>query len=129
MMSVLSKFNIVATGPEDAQPMLFAHGFGCDQHMWRLVAPAFADEYRVILFDYIGAGGSDSSAYDSRRYDSLQGYADDVVEIGPGGGDGGGRLVFQGPPADLWRAGTASGIGFSAGARRQRAQRHLGAFG
>jgi sigma-B regulation protein RsbQ len=81
MVSVLSKFNIVASGPEDAQPMLFAHGFGCDQHMWRLVAPAFADEYRVILFDYIGAGGSDSSAYDSRRYDSLQGYADDVVEI------------------------------------------------
>ncbi|WP_432890725.1 ATP-binding cassette domain-containing protein [Kribbella sp. CA-245084] len=49
--------------------------------------------------------------------------ADDVVEIGPGGGDGGGRLVFQGPPAELWRAGTASGIGFSGGTRRQRAQR------
>ncbi|MFD3399782.1 hypothetical protein ACFWUU_03845 [Kribbella sp. NPDC058693] len=51
--------------------------------------------------------------------------ADEVVEIGPGGGDGGGRLVFQGPPADLWRAGTASGIGFSAGVRRPRAQRPL----
>ena len=81
MVSVLAKYNIVASGPEDAQPMLFAHGFGCDQNMWRFVAPAFADEYRVILFDYVGAGGSDSSAYDAGRYGSLQGYADDVVEI------------------------------------------------
>jgi sigma-B regulation protein RsbQ len=80
-VDVLSKFNVVALGPEDAQPMLFAHGFGCDQHMWRLVAPAFADEYRVILFDYIGAGGSDPTAYDPKRYDSLDGYADDVVQI------------------------------------------------
>jgi sigma-B regulation protein RsbQ len=80
-VSVLTKFNIVTSGPEDAQPMLFAHGFGCDQNMWRLVAPAFADRYRVILFDYIGAGGSDRAAYDPQRYDSLDGYADDVLEI------------------------------------------------
>ncbi|MFI6832602.1 hypothetical protein ACIBG5_36205 [Kribbella sp. NPDC050241] len=53
--------------------------------------------------------------------------ADDVVEIGPGGGDAGGRLVFQGPPADLWKAGTASGTGFSAGARRQRPRRPVAA--
>ena len=80
-VSVLSKFNITLSGPEDAQPMLFAHGFGCDQHMWRFVAPAFADEFRVVLFDYVGAGGSDLSAYDSQRYDSLDGYAADVLEI------------------------------------------------
>jgi sigma-B regulation protein RsbQ len=80
-VSVQSKFNIVTSGPEDAQPMLFAHGFGCDQNMWRLVAPAFADRFRVILFDYIGSGGSDETAYDSKRYASLDGYADDVVEI------------------------------------------------
>jgi sigma-B regulation protein RsbQ len=80
-VSALSKFNITVSGPEDAQPLLFAHGFGCDQHMWRFVAPAFADEYRVILFDYIGAGGSDLSAYDAQRYDSLDGYAADVLEI------------------------------------------------
>lgn len=61
--------------------MLFAHGFGCDQNMWRFVAPAFADEFRVVLFDHIGAGGSDLSSYDADRYASLQGYADDVLAI------------------------------------------------
>ncbi len=61
--------------------MLFAHGFGCDQNMWRLVAPAFEDRYRVVLFDHVGAGKSDLSAYDRRRHSSLEGYADDVLEI------------------------------------------------
>ena len=61
--------------------MLFAHGFGCDQNMWRLVAPAFEDDYRIVLFDHVGAGGSDLAAYDRERYDSLDGYADDVLEI------------------------------------------------
>lgn len=60
--------------------MLFAHGFGCDQNMWRFVARAF-DDYQTVLFDYVGAGGSDLSAYDSERYDSLEGYALDVLEI------------------------------------------------
>ncbi len=61
--------------------MLFAHGYGCDQNMWRLVAPRFADRYRVVLFDHIGAGGSDLNAYDPARYQSLDGYASDVVEL------------------------------------------------
>ena len=61
--------------------MVFAHGYGCDQNMWRLVAPAFADRYRVVLFDHIGAGGSDLSAYDPERYGSLGAYATDVVEL------------------------------------------------
>ena len=61
--------------------MLFAHGFGCDQHMWRFVAPRFADRFRVVLFDHVGAGGSDLTAYDIERYSTLDGYADDVVEI------------------------------------------------
>lgn len=61
--------------------MIFAHGFGCDQHMWRYVAPAFEDRYRVILFDYVGAGGSDLSAYDPAKYSNLGGYADDVLEL------------------------------------------------
>ncbi|MCC2672504.1 MAG: Hydrolase [Armatimonadetes bacterium] len=60
--------------------MLFAHGFGCDQHMWRLVAPAF-DDYRTILFDHVGAGQSDLSAYHRAKYSRLDGYAADVVEI------------------------------------------------
>jgi sigma-B regulation protein RsbQ len=61
--------------------MIFAHGFGCDQHMWRLVAPAFAGDFRVVTFDYVGAGASDVSAYDADRYATLDGYADDVIEI------------------------------------------------
>ena len=61
--------------------MIFAHGFGCDQHMWRLVAPAFEEDHCVVLFDHVGAGGSDLSAYDEERYGTLEGYADDVLEI------------------------------------------------
>jgi sigma-B regulation protein RsbQ len=61
--------------------MLFAHGFGCDQTMWRYVAPAFEADHRVILFDHIGAGESDSSAYNRTKYSSLAGYADDVLAI------------------------------------------------
>ena len=61
--------------------MLFAHGFGCDQHMWRFVAPAFEDDYKVVLFDHVGAGHSDLAAYDRTKYSSLQGYANDLLEI------------------------------------------------
>jgi sigma-B regulation protein RsbQ len=61
--------------------MLFAHGFGCDQSMWRYLAPSFKDRFRVITFDSVGSGGSDLTAYDRRKYGSLHGYADDVLEI------------------------------------------------
>jgi sigma-B regulation protein RsbQ len=73
--------NVRVTGNPAGRPMLFAHGFGCSQEMWRFVAPAFEADYQVILFDHVGAGGSDLSAYDRGKYDSLHGYADDVVEI------------------------------------------------
>ena len=61
--------------------MLFAHGFGCDQNMWRFVTPAFEDDYRIILFDYVGSGKSDLQAYSAERYSSLDGYAQDVLDI------------------------------------------------
>ncbi|MDX6204363.1 MAG: sigma-B regulation protein RsbQ [Frankiales bacterium] len=80
-MPVLSQLNVTVTGPADGQPMVFAHGFGCDQRMWRHVAPTFADRYRVITFDNMGAGGSDPLGYDPVRYSSLDGYADDVVAL------------------------------------------------
>lgn len=80
-MDVLARHNINVTGRTDAQPMLFAHGFGCDQNMWRDVAPNFSDDFRVILLDHVGAGGSDLAAYDAEKYASLDGYAADVVEI------------------------------------------------
>jgi sigma-B regulation protein RsbQ len=62
--------------------MMFAHGFGCDQNMWRFVEPAFANEFRTVLFDHVGAGGSDLKAYDKEKYSTLAGYADDIIEIG-----------------------------------------------
>lgn len=61
--------------------MLFAHGFGCDQNMWRFITPAFENDYKIILFDYVGAGKSDVTAYNPERYASLQGYAQDVLDI------------------------------------------------
>lgn len=61
--------------------MVFAHGFGCDQNMWRHVAPAFESDFRTVLFDFVGAGGSDLNAYDPSRYAQLSGYAADVIEI------------------------------------------------
>ncbi len=61
--------------------MLFAHGFGCDQNLWRFVTPMFESNFRVIVFDYVGAGSSEIAAYDSQRYSSLKGYADDVIDI------------------------------------------------
>ncbi len=80
-VDVVNRYNVKITGPPNGQPMLFAHGFGCDQNMWRYVAPRFEDDFRVVLFDHVGAGGSDVSAYDPERYTSLQAYADDVLAI------------------------------------------------
>lgn len=73
--------NVVWHGKPDGPAMVFAHGFGCDQNMWRYVWPAFAENYRVVLFDHVGAGGSDARSYDPARYSSLEGYADDVLDI------------------------------------------------
>ena len=79
-MSVIQRNNVTVTG-SGTQPMLFAHGYGCDQQMWRLIAPAFAETHKLVLFDHVGAGRSDLTAYDRVKYGSLQGYADDVLAI------------------------------------------------
>ena len=78
---VLKRNNVNVSG-QGSRAMMFAHGFGCDQHMWTRVAKAFEADFRVILFDHVGAGRSDLSAYDPAKYSTLHGYADDVVEIG-----------------------------------------------
>ena len=80
-MSAVVRNNVQTTGTGPTA-MVFAHGFGCDQNMWRYVAPAFENQFRVVLFDHVGAGGSDLKAYDPQKYSTLAGYADDVVEIG-----------------------------------------------
>lgn len=78
--SVLARNNVQVFG-QGTQPMLFAHGFGCDQHMWRYITPAFEKEYKIVLFDYVGCGKSDIKAYNAERYSSLQGYTQDLLEI------------------------------------------------
>jgi sigma-B regulation protein RsbQ len=80
-MSIRARNNVSVTGNPDGPAIVFAHGFGCDQNMWRFVAPAFEDTHQVVLFDHVGAGGSDLSAFDPARYGSLRGYAEDIVEI------------------------------------------------
>jgi sigma-B regulation protein RsbQ len=77
---VLVRNHVTQSGDPQGRPMLFGHGFGCGQQMWRFVAPAFAD-HRVVLFDYVGSGRSDLSAYDPGRYGDLAGYAQDVLDI------------------------------------------------
>ncbi|MDT7572339.1 MAG: sigma-B regulation protein RsbQ [Actinomycetota bacterium] len=76
-----TRLNINVSGKPDGQPMVFAHGFGCDQNMWRYVAPRFEDDFKVVLFDHAGAGKSDRSTYDITRHASLTGYAQDVLEL------------------------------------------------
>ena len=76
-----SVHNVHLSGRAGAQPIVFAHGFGCDQNMWRFVAPRFEDDFQVVLFDHIGAGKSDNSAYDVQRHASLTGYAEDVLGL------------------------------------------------
>ncbi len=77
---IVSRNNVKVTG-RGSQPILFAHGFGCDQNMWRFVTPVFEEDYRVVLFDYVGSGKSDLRAYNAERYSSLHGYAEDILDI------------------------------------------------
>jgi sigma-B regulation protein RsbQ len=80
MSSVLLRNNVKVVG-RGQQPMLFAHGYGCDQNMWRFITPAFEESYRIVLFDHVGHGGSDASAFDASKYATLQAYADDLLAI------------------------------------------------
>lgn len=80
MHDVVRRNNVTVSG-SGTQPMLFAHGFGCDQNMWRHVAPAFERDYRCILFDYVGSGQSDVGAWSAGRYGTLDGYAQDVLDV------------------------------------------------
>lgn len=77
---LITRNNIKISG-KGTQPIIFAHGYGCDQHMWRFITPAFEEHYQVILFDHLGSGKSDHYQYDFEKYNSLQGYADDLIGI------------------------------------------------
>jgi len=79
--AILRRNNVRVSGNERGPAMIFAHGFGCDQNMWRFIVPAFADTHRIVLFDYVGCGRSDLNAFQPHRYDNLDGYAQDLLEV------------------------------------------------
>ncbi|NND74880.1 MAG: alpha/beta hydrolase [Ilumatobacter sp.] len=81
MTNVIERNNVKVSGVASGQPMIFAHGFGCDQQMWRWVVPAFEHDHHIVLFDHVGCGGSDASAYDPQSYGTLDRYAADVLEL------------------------------------------------
>lgn len=78
---ILRRNNVQESGRPDGRPMVFAHGFGCNLGVWRDVVPAFEDDFRIVRYDHVGAGDSDPAAYDRAKYNSLHGYADDLLEI------------------------------------------------
>ena len=79
-MTAVQRNHVKVIGTSD-RTLMFAHGYGCDQSMWRAVTPAFEDKYKIVLFDYVGAGLSDAAAFNRTRYSTLRGYAQDVLEI------------------------------------------------
>ncbi|KOU44039.1 sigma factor sigB regulation protein rsbQ [Streptomyces sp. WM6373] len=80
-MDIQRRNNVTVTGNPQGRTVVLAHGFGCDQNMWRLTVPALVEDYRVVLFDYVGSGRSDLSTFSETRYASLAGYAQDVVDV------------------------------------------------
>ncbi len=79
--SVLERNNVKTFG-NGGQTIMFAHGFGCDQNMWRFITPAFERDFKIVVFDYVGCGKSDKKAYNPERYNSLHGYAQDIIDVG-----------------------------------------------
>jgi sigma-B regulation protein RsbQ len=92
-MSIFLRHNINVVGKGE-KTILFAHGYGCDQIMWRYMVPAFQNHYRLVLFDHIGAGKSDLSYYSREKYGTLEGYAADILDIIEA--VGGGPVIFVG---------------------------------
>ncbi|MFJ3689530.1 alpha/beta fold hydrolase [[Kitasatospora] papulosa] len=80
-MDVRKRNRVSVTGRKDGPVVVLAHGFGCDQNLWRLVVPELEKHFRVVLFDHVGAGGSDVSAWSPERYSTLDGYVQDVIEL------------------------------------------------
>ena len=80
MESIIKRNNVNVIG-HGTPVMLFAHGFGCDQRSWQFIIDAFTDDYKVVLFDYVGSGKSDIGAYDSEKYNYLEGYAQDLLDV------------------------------------------------
>jgi sigma-B regulation protein RsbQ len=80
-VNACSRNNVNVVGSADKPTIMLAHGFGCDQNLWRLIVPELLPNFRLVLFDHVGSGAADPAAWDAARYASLQRYADDIVEI------------------------------------------------
>ncbi|WP_348753632.1 alpha/beta hydrolase [uncultured Aquincola sp.] len=80
-MNVLARHNVRRLGAVGHRPLVFAHGYGCDQQVWQHITPAFEADHELLLFDYVGSGGSDTSAYDRQRHGSLEGHARDLIAL------------------------------------------------
>lgn len=80
MIDVIKRNNVSVIG-DGVQPIIFVHGYGCDQNMWRFITPEFEADYKVVLIDLVGSGNSDSTAFNPIKYGSLKGYAEDVLEV------------------------------------------------
>ncbi|HEY8611620.1 MAG TPA: alpha/beta hydrolase [Roseomonas sp.] len=104
--ALLAKYNVRVAG-HGTVPLVFGHGYGCDQGMWRLIAPKLQDRFKTVLFDFVGSGGSEA-VFDPQRYETLEGYADDVLEIC--------RAVSPGPVVFIGHS-VSSMIGVLAAAR------------
>ncbi len=79
-MDILKRNNVKVFG-NGSKTMVFAHGYGCDQNVWSEMVNNFSGDYKVVTFDYVGAGDSDLSAYNKDRYSTLEGYAQDILDI------------------------------------------------
>jgi sigma-B regulation protein RsbQ len=79
--TVFTRNNVNISGPREGPTIVFAHGFGCDQNMWRFITPAYEETHRIVLFDYVGCGKSDAGAFNPSRYASLDGYARDLLDV------------------------------------------------
>jgi len=80
-VSASTRNNVNVVGPRDKPTIMLAHGFGCDQQLWRMVVPELLPNFQIVVFDHIGSGAADPAAWDAERYASLQRYADDMLEI------------------------------------------------
>ncbi|ODQ90233.1 sigma factor sigB regulation protein rsbQ [Mycolicibacterium flavescens] len=81
IVSAWTRNNIKIVGRAEGPLLLLAHGFGCDQNLWRLVVDRLESDFRIVLFDHVGSGASDPQAWDGAKYASLDGYADDIVDL------------------------------------------------
>ncbi|NTY62318.1 alpha/beta fold hydrolase [Mycolicibacterium sphagni] len=80
-MDVATRNNVTRVGDADGPTLVLAHGFGCDQQLWHPVAARLRDRFDLVLFDHVGSGNAEPAAWDPEKYASLNGYADDVVEL------------------------------------------------